>query len=183
MIEHSFQAVFLNFALQAGRSFSIARGQLLQAPFAKTSPLFLIQTGAAHAFTDSTNGRQTIRLGYPGEQLSVLPGFFSSATSAIGIESIRKCEGLTLTKPQLDEFLHASPELFAGYTQQLEQFACDLVVRELDLLEPSPQLRYEAVLQRSPQLFQHIPLRYIASYLRMSPETLSRIRTKSASKS
>jgi len=169
---------FLSFIQQAGRTFSVARGQLLQAPFANTSPLFLIESGAAHAFIDTPSGRQTIRLGYPGEQLSVLPGFFSASTSAIGIESIRKCEGLTITKAQLDDFLRSSPALFAGYTMQLEQFACDLVVRELDLLEPSPQLRYEAVLKRSPQLFQHIPLRYIASYLRMSPETLSRIRAK-----
>jgi len=48
-----------------------------------------------------------------------------------------------------------------------------------DRLEPSPLERYNAVLRRSPQLFQHVPLRHIASYLRMSPETLSRIRAKS----
>ncbi|MFK8055260.1 MAG: Crp/Fnr family transcriptional regulator [Saprospiraceae bacterium] len=181
MSELSFQAELLAFTQRSGQSFSIARGQLLQAPHARTSPLFLLQSGAAHAFIDSESGRQSIRLGYPGEQLSVLPGLFQGTTSAIGIESIRKCEGLSLTKAQLDEFVHSSPAISAGYTLLLEQFACDLVIRELDLLEPSPQRRYEAVLARSPQLFQHVPLRYIASYLRMSPETLSRIRAKSQS--
>jgi len=33
----------------------------------------------------------------------------------------------------------------------------------------------ERVLTRSPQLFQEIPHKYIAAYLRMSPETLSRL--------
>lgn len=179
MPESFFQKSFFVFAQQAGRPFSTTRGQLLQTPFAKSSPVFLIQTGAAHAFIDAEGGRQTIRLGYPGEQLSALPSFFRSTSSAIGIEAIRKCEGLMLSKAQVDDFIHSSPENSAAYTRQLEQFACELVTRELDLLEPSPQRRYEAVLARSPQLFQHVPLRYIASYLRMSPETLSRVRTNS----
>jgi len=179
MSNSSFQANFLAFFQQNGKPYAVPRGQLLQAPFARSSPLYLIQKGAAHAFIDTENARQTIRLGYPGEQLAVLPGLFSDKTSAIGIESIRKCEGISLTKAQLNQFVDASPTNALGYRQLLEQFTCDLVVRELDLLEPSPHLRYESVLDRSPQLFQHVPLRYIASYLRMSPETLSRIRAKS----
>lgn len=54
----------------------------------------------------------------------------------------------------------------------LEGFVCGLLEREIDLLEPDPAQRYQMVLARSPQLFQHVPLRYIASYLRMSSETL-----------
>lgn len=48
--------------------------------------------------------------------------------------------------------------------------------RERDLLTSSPFERYRRVLERSPQLFQEIPNRYIASYLRMTPETLSRMK-------
>jgi CRP-like cAMP-binding protein len=48
--------------------------------------------------------------------------------------------------------------------------------RERDILTSSPLERYKRVLARSPQLFQEIPNKYIASYLRMTPETLSRIK-------
>jgi hypothetical protein len=48
--------------------------------------------------------------------------------------------------------------------------------RERDILTSSPLERYKRVLERSPQLFQEIPNKYIASYLRMTPETLSRIK-------
>ena len=40
----------------------------------------------------------------------------------------------------------------------------------------TPEERYQFVLQKRPQLVQRIPLRYLASYLGMSRETLSRIR-------
>jgi len=180
MPELSFQAELLAFTQRNGKPFAIARGNFLQVPFAKKSPLFLIQKGAAHAFIDTESSRQTIRLGYPGEQLAVLPGLFAETPSAIGVESIRKCEGLSISKSQLEGFVHSSVKFTAGYTKLLEQFTCDLIIRELDLLDPSPHRRYEALLNRSPRLFQHVPLRYIASYLRMSPETLSRIRAKNA---
>ena len=38
-----------------------------------------------------------------------------------------------------------------------------------------PRQRLQRVLGRSPRLFQEVPHKYIASYLRMSPETLSRL--------
>jgi hypothetical protein len=48
--------------------------------------------------------------------------------------------------------------------------------REIDLLTVSSKERYLRVLNRSPKVFQEIPHGLIASYLRMSPETLSRLK-------
>jgi hypothetical protein len=42
--------------------------------------------------------------------------------------------------------------------------------------EPAPE-RYAKLVKRSPQLVLRAPLVYIASYLQMTPETLSRVRT------
>ena len=50
------------------------------------------------------------------------------------------------------------------------------IQREVEMLTFTPNERYERLLERSPHVFQKIPLKYLASYLRMSPETLSRIR-------
>ena len=62
------------------------------------------------------------------------------------------------------------------WKQILEAFVIQQMDRETDLLTKSPEERFKRVLNRSPQLFQEIPHKYIASYLRMSPETLSRIK-------
>ena len=163
-------------AHRVGKTFQVARGALLQAPGAGQSPLYLFEAGAAQAYVDTTSGRQTLRLGYPGEVLADLPGLLIGARSAIGIEALRACRGYSLSRTQLDAFLDGGPARRAAYTRLLEGLVCSLMARELDLLEADPAERYRLVLERSPQLFQHVPLRYIASYLRMTPETLSRIR-------
>ncbi|WP_317127531.1 MULTISPECIES: hypothetical protein [Chryseobacterium] len=62
------------------------------------------------------------------------------------------------------------------WTIILEDLVLQQVEREKDLLISAPKERYERVLKRSPQLFQQIPDKYIANYLRMSPETLSRLK-------
>jgi CRP-like cAMP-binding protein len=46
---------------------------------------------------------------------------------------------------------------------------------------PSAELRYRFFLEKSPQLVNRISLKYIASYLGMTLETLSRMRNQMAS--
>ena len=60
----------------------------------------------------------------------------------------------------------------------LENLVVQQIEREKDLLTQSPRERYERVLKRSPQLFQEVANKYIATYLRMSPETLSRLKKR-----
>jgi hypothetical protein len=60
--------------------------------------------------------------------------------------------------------------------KHLEDLVVQQLEREKDLLINAPGERFERVLTRSPKLFQEIPNKYIANYLRMSPETLSRLK-------
>ena len=48
----------------------------------------------------------------------------------------------------------------------------------LDRYAASPQQRYEALTERCPDVLQLVPLRELASYLGVRPETLSRIRRR-----
>ncbi|WP_224996217.1 Crp/Fnr family transcriptional regulator [Cesiribacter sp. SM1] len=50
--------------------------------------------------------------------------------------------------------------------------------REASFLLDSPEARYEKLLRETPHWVQRVPLKYLASYLGITPETLSRIRNK-----
>ncbi|MEK6478808.1 Crp/Fnr family transcriptional regulator [Catalinimonas sp. 4WD22] len=49
-------------------------------------------------------------------------------------------------------------------------------LREASFLLDSPEERYQKLVKDAPHFVQRIPLKYLASYLGMAPETLSRIR-------
>ncbi len=74
------------------------------------------------------------------------------------------------------QFIRSDPERFDLWLTILEQLVYQQIERERDLLTASPADRYHRVLERSPQLFQEVPNKYIAAYLRMTPETLSRLK-------
>jgi len=51
-------------------------------------------------------------------------------------------------------------------------------LRELSLLTQSAEQRYRSLFTEQPQLIRQIPLKYIASYIGVAPQSLSRIRRR-----
>ena len=74
------------------------------------------------------------------------------------------------------EFIYRDENNLKVWTKILEDLVIQQIEREKDLLVSSPKERYERVLRRSPILFQEVSNRHIANYLRMTPETLSRLK-------
>lgn len=50
--------------------------------------------------------------------------------------------------------------------------------REASFLLDSPEMRYQKLIKETPHFVQRVPLKYLASYMGITPETLSRIRKK-----
>ncbi len=138
--------------------------------------IYWIESGAVRAFYLTEFEEQVIRLGYKDNMITSLSSFLTGTNSQLYIEAIRKTVVKALHKDQLDQLVHESLENLLLYKDFLEILLSQQIDRELDLLITSPNQRLQRVLERSPNLFQEIPMKYIASYLRMSAETLSRIR-------
>ena len=117
-----------------------------------------------------------IRFGYEGSLITSLSSFLKGTPSEFYIEAIRKTSMKVISKEDLARLVNENSENLRQYTNLLETLISQQIDREIDLLITSPTERLNRVLKRSPNLFQHVPLKYIASYLRMTPETLSRIR-------
>lgn len=138
--------------------------------------LYFIREGAVQVVYQTGDHTHVIRLAYSGSIFNALPSFLTGQPSAFGLQTLRKTVLHAVSAPVLrNDFLN-TPEGADGYRQLLENLVVQQQERELDLLCADPAERYRRVLARSPQLFREIPLRYIAAYLRMTPETLSRIR-------
>lgn len=138
--------------------------------------LYYIKSGAVRLFYLSEYEEQTIRLGYDGSLINSLSSFVKAQPSEFYIEALRKTTLKAISKEKLTQIVNANEENQRQYIALLENLITQQIDREVDLLITSPTERLQRVLDRSPHLFQHIPLKYIASYLRMKPETLSRIR-------
>lgn len=138
--------------------------------------IYFIESGAVRVFHVTEFEEQTIRFGYEGSMITSLSSFITGKPSEFYMEALRKTYIRVIPKHSLFEIIHESSETLYQYNKLLETLIVQQMEREIDLLTESPTKRLQRVLHRSPNLFQEIPLKYIASYLRMTPETLSRIR-------
>lgn len=138
--------------------------------------LYFVVEGSLRLFFADEAEEQTIRFGYKGDFVAALDSFITEQASSFYIQALRQTQLKVLRKSVFLELIHHSTERLLLWNAILQQQIVEQMEREQDLLITSPRARYERVLSRSPQLFQEIPHKYIAAYLRMSPETLSRLK-------
>jgi hypothetical protein len=81
-----------------------------------------------------------------------------------------------ITKEDFYSLFDPFPMIERTWRRMEEEALVGKIEREVELLTFTPEERYNRLLKRSPHIFQLIPKKYIASYLRMTPETMSRIR-------
>lgn len=155
---------------------TISKGEFLIKEGEVERNLYKIESGAVRVFYLSEFEEHTIRLGYEGSLITSLSSFIKGTPSEFYIDAIRKTTLKIISKDVLLKIVNESSENMKQYVALLETLITQQIEREIDLLVTSPTERLNRVLRRSPTLFQEIPLKYIASYLRMKPETLSRIR-------
>ncbi len=157
------------------QTITINRNELLKVKENIDTNVYYVESGSLNVFVLNDYEEQIIRFGYKGNLVVSMDSFLTGKPSNLFIQAIKKTVVKVITKQQIDAFL-AIETNHVLWTKILENLVLQQLEREIDLLTNSPKERYQRVLKRSPMLFQEIPNRYIANYLRMSPETLSRLK-------
>ena len=159
----------------ADKEIIIDRNEFLKVKGSVDTNLYYIESGSLRIFVMDEYEEQIIRFGYKENLIVSLDSFLTGKPSNFFIQAIKRTVLKVIHKTQIDKFLEIESNRNL-WIKILENLVLQQMEREIDILTNSPKERYERVLKRSPQLFQEIPNRHIANYLRMSPETLSRLK-------
>lgn len=161
------------------KEITLQRNEFLVVSGEVNTNLYLVEAGSLRVFIEDEVEEHTIRFGYINSIITALDCFLKEKPTIFHIQAIKKCTLKMISKEKYLSFINQEEENKILWQKMLEDFVHQQIEREVDLITYSPQKRFERVFKRSPHLFQEIPQKYIASYLRMSPETLSRILKKS----
>ncbi|MCA5006808.1 Crp/Fnr family transcriptional regulator [Sphingobacterium bovistauri] len=159
----------------SNKEITINRNEFLKVKGSIDTNLYYIKSGSLRVFVLDDYEEQTIRFGYKENLIVSLDSFLTGKPSDLYIQAIKKTVAKVITKKQIDKYLENEYNRNI-WIQILENLVIQQMEREIDILTNSPKERYERVLKRSPQLFQEISNKHIANYLRMSAETLSRLK-------
>ncbi len=154
----------------------LERNEYLKLKGSTDTNIYYVESGSLKIYVLDDYEEQIIRFGYKGNLVVSLDSFLTNKPSDYFIQVIKKTVLKVIAKAQLEAYLQ-NDDHKNWWTKVLENLVLQQLEREIDLLTSSPRERYRRVFQRSPQLFQEIPDRHIANYLRMSAETLSRLKS------
>lgn len=136
-----------------------------------------VEKGALYSYSIDAKGIQhIIQFAFEGWWIADLYSFLTKEPSKLNIEALEESELLLLDREQHQQLLKTVPQ-YETYTRILYQNAYVALQRRIEgTLGLSAEEKYLHLLKQHPSILNRVPLHLIASYLGVTPETLSRIR-------
>ena len=155
---------------------SLKRNDFLAKPGEIESHLFFIASGTMRIYFPHEAEEICVGFAYDSNLICSYPSFIQQKPSQYGIQALTATVAVAISRSDFYHLLDRHRDLERAWRMLEEDALLGKIEREVEMLTFTPEQRYRRLLERSPHLFQIIPRKYIASYLRMSAETLSRIR-------
>ena len=140
--------------------------------------LYFLEKGALRGFYDLDGKEITHWFGFENDFVT---SFHSFITGEAAVENIQFIEGSILwmiSKETLNNLFNQHHEIERLVRIVYEKYYIRLEERFVNAQFKAASERYENLLLHTPHIIERVPLGYIASYLGISQETLSRIRSK-----
>ena len=139
--------------------------------------IYWVVKGLVRQFYYKNNKEVTEYMAYENTIFMCIESLFREEPSHLQVQAIEPTLLYAIPKRELDQVAMKSVNIQMLYRKILEE---SLILSQIhaDMLRfESAQDRYQKLVKRQPQLVLRAPLVYIVSYLQMTPETLSRVRT------
>ncbi len=140
----------------------------------------VIERGLFRTFYVTDGEELTVELSAEGGLLSNYASLLTQTASSYAIEALEDSELVELDGRELAGLYARLPQGERLGRLVAEQLFVRSVARSTRLLTQSPEARYLALRAEAPDLLQRVRQYHVASYLGVSPETLSRIRRRIA---
>jgi CRP-like cAMP-binding protein len=114
--------------------------------------------------------------------VSDMNSFLTGLPSKYNIDTLQDSEILLIEKNERETLLDACPKMERFFRLLLESNHIATQQRVIDTLSASAEERYLKFIKTYPKLVEQIPQSQIASYLGITPQSLSRIRKELTSK-
>ena len=136
-----------------------------------------VNSGCLRKYTiDKKGSEHIIQFAIEDWWISDLDSFFSGMPAKSNIDALQDSEVLLLEKSVREEMLDNCPTMERFFRLQIESGIVATQQRIVDSLSASAEERYLKFIKTYPKIFEMVPQNQIASYLGITPQSLSRIR-------
>ncbi|UZT97950.1 Crp/Fnr family transcriptional regulator [Chryseobacterium fluminis] len=140
--------------------------------------LSFIEVGIVRFYIPKADNDLTFSFSFNNNFVSGYTSFLTRRPSTYCIETLTKTTLWQLTYADLQEIYTETEIGNAIGRKASEELFLKKSKRELSLLNETAEERYLNLLTEQPELIKKIPLKYISSYIGITPQALSRIRRR-----
>jgi CRP-like cAMP-binding protein len=152
------------------------KNELLEKENEISTYLYFINSGFVRLYYFQDGLEITSHINCPSGFITSFDSFVSNTKSNENVECITACELLRISKKNL-EILYQNSSKWVDFGRIIyDQAIVYNEQRTKDIITLSAKQRYLKLLVQHPDIIQNIPLQYIASFIGIKPESLSRIR-------
>lgn len=144
--------------------------------------IYFIKKGSVRGFIKEGDKDITTWITAENELVTSIYGLSTRRPSVENMQAIEDCEMLTLTFTDVENLYLQYPEFNIVTRKLLERYYQDAEGRAYIARLTNAENKYTHFLARYGHLSNRTPLKYIASFLGMTIETLSRVRKRLSSK-
>ncbi|MGX5684080.1 Crp/Fnr family transcriptional regulator [Chryseobacterium cucumeris] len=138
-----------------------------------------VQTGILRAFHMDTTGKEsTIMFAVPDWWITDMYCFINQKPAMLNIEALEESCILQLQKDHLDVLYHKVPKFERFFRIMMQNAYIREQLRTIENLSLPAEVRYHNFLKKYPEAVKRIRQKQIASYLGITPEFLSLIKSK-----
>jgi CRP-like cAMP-binding protein len=138
--------------------------------------LYFIAKGMLRQYYYKNKKDVTEHISYEGHIVFCIESFLQQVPSRLMVETLEPTIVYLIPYDKLEQLTETSREIEVFYRKVLEHALISSQIHADSQRFESAGERYKRLLAAQPEIFLRAPLVYIASYLQMTPETLSRVR-------
>ena len=142
-----------------------------------------VEKGMLRLYTiDEKGGEHVMQFAFEGWWIGDQYSFLTGEPSTYNIDALEDCELLLLSKKSEEEMMARVPKMERYFRILLQNNLIATQRRLISSLSRTAEEKYNELVQSCPTIPKRVPQHMMASYLGITPETLSRIRRQVAMK-
>ncbi len=137
--------------------------------------LYFIKKGCLRLWFNHDGKDITFQFFVEDEAVSSIESFLEQQPSLFSLESIEPSTVVVLGRDGFNQILEKYPDINAGFHEIVLRRLATYADHFISRIRNNPQKRYNELMQSHPHIIERVPEEYIASYLGIPVDTLSRI--------
>ena len=153
------------------------KGEFLITEGYKDDNIYYISSGIVRFVANSFEEKEyTFDFGFPNDFVNSYNSYKNGVPSEFSIQAISVVNTYIINKEIIKQVIDNNKDYLLLFIQVLEELLIKKTKREEMLIKKTPRDIYKYLIEKEPYFIQNIPLKYIASYIGITPQALSRIR-------